>query len=196
MLAQTTTEPHWEICVVDNDYEIYSEYPYPIRKKSTGRVIKESLQTAGYVRVKLNKKDTLKHRIIGFQWLPNDDPEHKTQIDHINDHDRTNNHIENLQWTTPSKNNDNKTRYNGKKAFFSDQLSEYAIPVTKYNDHTFESLYFDPESDSFWYYTNVAYREIEYHTAKSGSYYVQRADTKHARTKIYLDKFKKMHNLD
>ena len=34
----------WLECVVDNDYEIFSEYPYPIRRKGKERIIKEWLR--------------------------------------------------------------------------------------------------------------------------------------------------------
>ncbi len=193
MLAQTQGE--WVECKVDSDYEIYTTYPYDIRKKSTGRIVSESLQSAGYPRVKLNGADYLKHRIVAIQFIPNDDPEHKTQVDHNDDHDRTNYHISNLVWSTPSKNNDNKTSYNGIVAWFSRELSKFAVEVTEYGVHRFESLWFDPESDSFWVCTGAAYRELNYHSAKSGSLYVQRNDTNHKRTNIYLDKFKQINKL-
>ena len=32
----------------------------------------------------IKQKDQLKHRLIALQWIENDDPENKIQIDHIN----------------------------------------------------------------------------------------------------------------
>ena len=33
-------------CVVDNDYEIATTFPYIIRKKSNGKIIKESIKNS------------------------------------------------------------------------------------------------------------------------------------------------------
>ena len=71
-------------CVVDSDYEILDEYPYTIRRKSNARVVSESIATGGYIQYSINGKQYRKHCIIVLQFIPNDDPEHKTQVDHIN----------------------------------------------------------------------------------------------------------------
>ena len=37
-------EGQWQTCVVDSEYEIYTEYPYLIRrKKSNKKIVKEGL---------------------------------------------------------------------------------------------------------------------------------------------------------
>ena len=74
----------WIELKFDNDYEIYDQYPHPIRKKSTGRILKECINGGGYVCVSLQRKIHLKHRLIAFQFIENEDIENKTQIDHIN----------------------------------------------------------------------------------------------------------------
>ena len=47
----------WINCVVDDDYEIYNEFPFYIRRKDNKRVVKESIGNNGYVRVHLNCVD-------------------------------------------------------------------------------------------------------------------------------------------
>lgn len=46
------------------------------------------------------------HRLVAFAFLDNDDPEHKTVVDHI-DNDPMNNMAINLRWASPKGNYDN-----------------------------------------------------------------------------------------
>ena len=82
----------------ENDYEIMVEYPNSIRKKSNKRIIKESLNDKriqnDYIIVWINRRKYFKHILIGKQFIKNDDPTNKNQIDHIN-RDKTDNHINN-----------------------------------------------------------------------------------------------------
>ena len=75
---QANEKDEWKECVVDPDYEINVNYPYNIRRKSNGHVIAESVMKIGYTQCYLSRKLHYKHRIIAMQWIPNDDPEHKT----------------------------------------------------------------------------------------------------------------------
>lgn len=49
------------------------------------------------------KKHFLVHRLVALAFIPNDDPEHKTQCNHINE-DRLDNRACNLNWMTPKEN--------------------------------------------------------------------------------------------
>ena len=82
---------------VRNNYEIFDTYPHNIRKKDTKRILTFGLNPYGYYHCTLNKKLYRVHRIIALQWIPNDDPANKTEVDHIN-RVRTDYHIENLRW--------------------------------------------------------------------------------------------------
>ena len=58
----------WQNCKYCEDYEIFSDYPYQIRKKSTKRIIKEHYQQ-GYIFVHINLINTHKARIIATQFI-------------------------------------------------------------------------------------------------------------------------------
>ena len=76
------------------------KYHKPLLKKI-------SVNSKGYYRVELwkNGKRTMQSvaRLVGQAFIPNDDPIHKTTIDHING-DKSLNTVDNLQWLSLSDN--------------------------------------------------------------------------------------------
>lgn len=57
----------------------------------------------GYQTLMIERKHYKVHRLVGLYFIPNNDPEARTQINHI-DGCKWNNHIDNLEWATPSEN--------------------------------------------------------------------------------------------
>jgi hypothetical protein len=55
-------------------------------------------------------KKCSKHRLLGLQFIYNDDPINKIHIDHI-DRNKSNNSLDNLRWVTPSQNQKNRDRF-------------------------------------------------------------------------------------
>ena len=135
----------WESLKFDNDYEIYDQYPYPIRKKSNSRIISEWI-ACGYVCVKINQKRQFKHRLIAFQWIENDDQENKYQIDHIN-RNKLDNTIENLRWCTPSENSQNRGKVIQQVNEYIDELPENIIEISEHDGFKFKDLYFDIDNE-------------------------------------------------
>ena len=55
----------------------------------------------GYKRIKVGYKHLLVHRAVALAWIPN--PDNKPEVNH-KDGDKTNNHVNTLEWVTKSEN--------------------------------------------------------------------------------------------
>ena len=188
----------------ENDYEILNDYPFTIRKKSNHRVLSESLRS-GYLSVHLNKKTYSKHRLIGIQFLPNDDPINNDVIDHIN-HDKTDNHLSNLRWTTYSDNSRNKSSHKGIQTIFIDDIPDDAIAVEWYDTKT-ERRAFDEGKYYYWFdetnnedvfyakITDDIYKILHHNIALSGNEYVSMIDINHKQVGVMINRFKHQHDL-
>ena len=184
----------WIECVVDSAYEIYSEYPYQIRKKSNKKIISEYIDKK-YIRCYLNRKIYYKHKIIALQFIPNDDPINKLEVDHIN-HIKIDNRIKNLRWVSSSENQNNKSSYNNYKCEYVNDIDDDCILVNTYNNHTFENYYFDEKIDIFYFFNGIKYRKLKINYRKYGSAFVCARDINNKRVYIYYNKFKKQYDLN
>ncbi len=70
-------------------------------------ILKTSLNSKGYPRVALSKNGKrqyyLVHRLVAIAFVPNDDPLHKTTVDHINQN-KEDAYYQNLRWLSLSDN--------------------------------------------------------------------------------------------
>lgn len=184
----------WQDLVNHPDYEICTEYPHQIRKRSSRKILSEYLDNTGYYRLRLNGKPYLKHRLVADQFIPNDDPKVKTQVDHKN-RDRTDNHIDNLRWCSPSENNLNqsRTKYDIR---YVDELPELAIEVSHYGKHVgMTGLY--SYDDVFYVHTRShKYKVINKHTNCHGRDYIELFLPNSLRLKIYYNKFRREYGLN
>ena len=176
----------WIDCVVNNNYQIFTTYPFQLRKKSNGKIIKEWHDYKGYVKCKLNGKPYFKHRIIANQFIPNIN--NLPFIDHIN-RDRSDNRIENLRYVSNATNSLNKTSQNGIIYDYIKELPDDSIIVDKYNQHTFENYYYSPSLDRFIFYTGIEYRLLPIHKYKTGGHLVMMHSTNDKIVKIYYSTF-------
>ena len=83
-----------------------------VKNNKTGKIIKLSVQTDGYIRIglRLNKVEYKKrvHTLVASAFILN--PDAKKCVDHINN-DKTNNNISNLRWATYVQNGMNKSMH-------------------------------------------------------------------------------------
>ena len=192
------TEMNYEPLKLSKYYIISKKYPYNIRDKTTKELIKPIVdKSTGYYIIHIpNVKEFLLHRIIANQWIENDNPLEKTQVDHIN-RDPRDNHIDNLRWVSPSENLKNRTKWGDYKYEYKDKLSQDAKTIDVYGKHKFKDLYYDDNE----LYTNngVAYRklaklkDVKTHKDKEYCYeYVYVYDDEGNERKIYLNKLLKL----
>lgn len=82
-----------------------------VKRVATGRVLKGSKNAGGYITVKLSKHGVTStktiHRLVAETFIPK--PENKPEINHI-DEDKTNNKVDNLEWSTRKENINHGTR--------------------------------------------------------------------------------------
>ena len=180
-------EGHWQTLEHDNDYEIFSEYPYPIRRISNKRVVSEFDNGDGYICVYLNKHKLFKHKIVANQFIPN--PEGLREVDHIN-RDRGDFHISNLRWTTRRENMRNISGSNGYWFDIVDSLPEDAVEIIQYSYHTLENYYYVPSEDAFYYFMGTQYRRMNV-LRQYNKDYINITDVEGRRTKLSIAKFKR-----
>ena len=95
----------WELAIPFLGYEVSDSGE--VRNVKTKRVLSQQVNNRGYAKVFLmdcgHQNGVLVHRLVASAFCPNDDPAHKTQVNHINE-DKTDNRAVNLEWVTPSEN--------------------------------------------------------------------------------------------
>ena len=183
----------WIDCVADKDYQIFSEEPYQIRRKTNKRIVKEHIsKSTGYITCSLNNKPYSKHAIIAKQFIPN--PNNLPYVDHIN-RIKTDNRIDNLRFVSCSDNNKNKTSNNGVIYNYVDKLNDNSFEFTEYGNHHFTNYFYDIDADKFYYFNGFQYRELPYCKRSNTGFVVYIIDDNNMKCEIRVNKFKKLYNI-
>lgn len=90
-------------------YEEYQASTHGRIKLKNGRISNQKPKSSGYISVNMGKTSIFAHILVALAFLTNDDPEHKTMVDHI-DSNKSNNRSDNLQYVTPSGNSMKKDK--------------------------------------------------------------------------------------
>ena len=150
------TENDVDTFVTLTDYPMYkidSEYPYQIISKRNGLPVSEYNEPNGYVRLSLSGEKCYKHRVIAQQFIPN--PEGLPCVDHMN-HNRSDNHLNNLRWVSSQDNARNRSSSNGIEYEFVDELEANALQINFVNGYEFEGYWL--AGNEILFYDGVRYR--------------------------------------
>ena len=153
-----------------DNYSICLEYPYDVRNNKTGRILNSHLTNRGYYQIELwknNHKKRYYHHVL--IWISHFGSYDKTEfeIDHA-DHDRANNHIENLRLVSKSLNNINRSKHKSKQFDFYNELPDKIV----INEE--QGIYFCKQYDKFFRFVVNEYREIhEYKQSDCNSIYIR-----------------------
>ena len=188
-----------------SDYEILDKYPYTIRRKYDGYEPVEWINNTGYPCIYLNQKPYRKHRLIALQFIENDDPDNKIEVDHKNKH-RYDYHLENLEWVTESENKLNTTGRGNIKYEYLDELSEETFTIDSYEtrngiryfDNGQYYYYYNEENNEIIFYGRVKddlYRKLHIVNNKNGYQFVNMIDKDHKKVVISLITFRRQYDL-
>ena len=131
----TDGEEKWQPIVGYPGYEV-SDFGRVRSLKNGGRILAQTKNHKGYLRVKLTKNGIstqfLVHRLVG--WAFNSGFRDGMQINHLNG-DKSDNRPENLEWCTPSENLQHAYDVLNRKAAFQDKhMPDYIrIKISKSN---------------------------------------------------------------
>ena len=132
-------EEIWAECV---DYPAYEVSTFGnVRNSATGTLMKPKFtNSGGYAQVHFrigveskNGKYESVHRLVAKAFCPNDNPEEKYMVDHIN-RDRKNNYYKNLRWVTPKEN------YQNSKATRAPAIYKNRTPIVLLDGETLELI--------------------------------------------------------
>ena len=136
-IPDRTPDPNEKFEPITIEYEEHDLSNYSISKKGNiinnkeNLLMSTNLNESGYVIVSLRCKKKKKpvsakiHRLLGIMFLENDDPENKTEIDHL-DKNRENNDLPNLEWVTCQENN---LRAHGKMVKMMDKDTNEVLKI-------------------------------------------------------------------
>lgn len=111
-------------------------------RRFQGCIKHPGINNVGYYTVRLNNGEGSKlfllHRLIAEAFIPNDDPEHKKFVDHINGI-KTDNSLSNLEWVTQRENNI-RAYNNGLKVGPKRKLTESDVREIRQSDDSYSQL--------------------------------------------------------
>ena len=153
-------------------YEISTSNPFVIRNISSGRILKQTIKSNGYLNINIDSTTIPLHRIIAEQFInPNI---HGKGVNHIN-HKRLDDRIENLEVITHSENIKNRKSYNKQVSEYIPQYTinkDNLIRLERYKTCEFNKYYFDKINEKVYIYQERYGRYKVVKPARNGKYLI------------------------
>jgi hypothetical protein len=120
-----------------------------VRNDRTGRILRGSVNTCGYLQVKLYvngvKSNKLVHKLVATTFIGDSEGR---DVDHI-DRTKTNNHVSNLRYCSRSDNHRNKNSYKGNIVEYLDELPDGSEPIIEIRGRTIADGYYQNGNDFY-----------------------------------------------
>jgi hypothetical protein len=131
----------WQLLILDDRYEINTEFPYKIRKRRYHSRFVEDIQCDSGSLVKLSEKLYQKARVVMGQFKP---PPAQMEWDKLYvyrvNRDPNDYHLDNLEWMTPLE--FAKVKKNGgRERDYLNELPDDAVAISHYRNHQFDGIY-------------------------------------------------------
>lgn len=121
------------------DYEITKEGEIINKHNGKKRILQPN--SKGYLRVMINKKNLLVHRLVATKYVPN--PNNLPQVNH-KDGNKLNNDYRNLEWVTNQENRthavENGLHLSGERCKYSKLKEEDVIFILKHTEYKIYEL--------------------------------------------------------
>lgn len=169
-----------------------------------GKILGQWIDRCGYAYTVISKdgKDIKPkvHRLVALRFIPNLDPQHKIEVNHI-DENKTNNCVENLEWVTSKENCNHGTRSERakqKQSIRVAQLDQFGNLLKTWNSIN--------EAQDYGFclasIRNVLDKDKKYHGyiwVKWDNFYKNNPDVKYEKflnnnVNIFNESYKKCHN--
>lgn len=118
------TQSKYKIPIVGEGMEFTGEFKHILKPE---REMSYTLNNRGYLSVVIRRKTYMVHRLVAQAFIPN--PQNKPFVNH-KDGDKTNNHVDNLEWCTAAENNQH-ARDTGLHIQAKGHKIKYKSPYTK-----------------------------------------------------------------
>ena len=137
-------------------YEEYQIDTNGVVYSKKGKPLSPSLTKRGYYNILTSVNGNVEghqvHVLVAKQFLENDDPENKTQVNHI-DGNKLNNSIDNLEFVTPKENVQHAIKILGFNP--GKYNKEHSMPIAGYNGNNELVVKFSSVSSAEKYYKEI-----------------------------------------